>query len=76
MKILRQKEYAFRDYEGLDEIAKHDLRENRAEIAKNLWKKRKKINNQYNTDMQTRRTKISDALSRSREHASEDRDVG
>lgn len=44
MKILRQKLYARKDYEGLSEAAAKDLREERNKIAKKLAEKRKDIN--------------------------------
>jgi len=38
MLILKQNEYAFKDYEGLDEIARAELKEKRSELAKELLK--------------------------------------
>ena len=48
-----QKEFARRDYEGLDQQAINDLKTERSEIAKTLLKKREKINkisNQLQSD--------------------------
>lgn len=44
MIILRTKKYARRDYEGLDELAKNQLKADRSELADRLWKKRASIN--------------------------------
>ncbi len=42
-----QKEFAFRDYEGLDEIGKENLKKARKEIADNLRAKRNKSNEMF-----------------------------
>jgi hypothetical protein len=44
MIIIRQKEFAFRDYEGLDEISKANLRKERSELAKELNESRNRAN--------------------------------
>lgn len=48
MIIIRQKEFARRDYEGLDEISKANLRKERSELAKELNESRNRYNKYLN----------------------------
>ena len=51
MIILRQSLFARADYEGLDEIAKSELKAERSQLAKELAAKRNKINQQYSKNL-------------------------
>ena len=51
MIIIRQKEFARRDYEGLDEISKANLRRERSELAQELNKSRHLYNKSLNRSL-------------------------
>lgn len=65
MIILRQKEYARKDYEGLTDKNKDLLRKKRSELAKELLSDRKRINKKYNdsiTAANLKKTESEDLL--------------